>query len=194
MTLPKLAKKFRAFYGTRMIITSCTTHLTLSWARSIQSRTFQRFCLISILILSSHIRLSLPRGFLPSRFYTKTPKHTYPAYRTILHAPPITFSSILSSHLIIRDDHRSSISSLCSLIASACYYLVTFTLHLYPTEPHINLYNNFLLLHAQPIVKSYYATTTNNADHHYVNINASYIPSSSYAITRHYTKSSKWAT
>jgi len=34
---------------------------------------------------------------------------------------------------------------------------------------HINLYNNFLSPHVQPIVISYQMTRTNHADHHYVN-------------------------
>jgi hypothetical protein len=55
--------RFAAFYGTRKFITAFTSvrHLSLSWARSIQSippnPTFWR----SMLILSSHLYLGLPR-------------------------------------------------------------------------------------------------------------------------------------
>jgi hypothetical protein len=58
-------------FGTRKFLTVLTSarHLSLSWANSIQSPqsppTFWR----SILILSSHLYLGLPNGFLSLRFH-----------------------------------------------------------------------------------------------------------------------------
>ena len=60
-TGPQLVKKFLAFYGTQKFITTFTTvHcLSLSSARSIQSMHPHPTSQWSILILSSHLRLSL---------------------------------------------------------------------------------------------------------------------------------------
>jgi hypothetical protein len=64
----RLLKKFPAFYGTRRFITIYTRarHLSLSWARLIQSMLppHPTPCR-SILILSSHLRLGLSSGLLP---------------------------------------------------------------------------------------------------------------------------------
>jgi hypothetical protein len=61
-------------YGIRNFITVLTSarHLSLSWARSIQSPQPPPTSWKSILILSSHLRLSLPNGLVPSDFSTKT--------------------------------------------------------------------------------------------------------------------------
>jgi hypothetical protein len=62
---PKLPKKFPAFYGTRRFITVFTRarHLSLSWARLIQSMPSHPASRRSILILSSHLRLGLPSAY-----------------------------------------------------------------------------------------------------------------------------------
>jgi len=70
----QLVKKFPAFHGTRKFIITFTSarHLTLSWASLIQSILPHPTSWISILILSSHLRLGLYSGFVPSDFRTKT--------------------------------------------------------------------------------------------------------------------------
>ena len=62
------------FYGTRRFITAFTSarHLSLSWARRIQSIPPHPTSWRSNLILSSHPRLGFPSGLFPSGFPTKT--------------------------------------------------------------------------------------------------------------------------
>ena len=90
-------KKFPAFYGTRRFITALTSarHLSLSWANSIQSTHPHPTSRRSIPILSSHLRLGLPSGLLPSSSPTKTLYTPLPSPYA-LHAPPISFFLILS--------------------------------------------------------------------------------------------------
>ena len=61
LTGSQLVKKFPAFYGTRRFVTTFTSarHLSLSWASSIHSMSTHLIFWRSILILSSHLRLSL---------------------------------------------------------------------------------------------------------------------------------------
>ena len=70
----QLIKKFPAFYGTQQFITAFTSarHLSLSWARSVQSVTPPPTSWMSILILLFHLRLGLPRVLFHSGFPTKT--------------------------------------------------------------------------------------------------------------------------
>ena len=75
----QLVKKFPAFHGTRRFFTVLTSvrHLSLSWARPIQSTYPHPTSWRSILILSTHLRLGLPSGLFPSGFPTKTSHSVY---------------------------------------------------------------------------------------------------------------------
>ena len=70
----QLVKKFPVFYGTQRFITALTSvrHLSLSWASPIQSIYPHPTSWRSILILSTHLRIGLPSGLIPSGFPTKT--------------------------------------------------------------------------------------------------------------------------
>ena len=61
-------------FGTRRFLTVLTSarHLSLSWAKPIQSPQPPPTSWRSILILSSHLRLGLPNGLFPSVFHTRT--------------------------------------------------------------------------------------------------------------------------
>ena len=114
----QIVKKFPAFHGTRSFITALTSvcHLSLSWASPNQSTYPHPTSWRSILILSTHLRLGLPIGLLPSDFPTKT-----------LHTPlssPMCATS--PAHLIplnfitrtILGEYRSFNSLLCNLLYS----------------------------------------------------------------------------
>ena len=92
-----------------MFITAFTSvrHLSLSWAILIHSIYTHSTSWRSILKLSSHLRMGLPSGLLPSGFPTKT------LFKPLLspnalHAQPISFFSILSlrNYLVISTDHH----------------------------------------------------------------------------------------
>ena len=115
----QLVKKFPAYYGTRRFITAYTRprHLSLSWARSIESRSPHPTSWRSIVILSSYLRLGLPIGLFPSGFPTKT-----------LYTPLLSpIHDTCRAHLILLDFITRTIlgeeyrlgSSLCSFLHSA---------------------------------------------------------------------------
>ena len=90
-------KKFPAFHGTRRSIIAFTNvrYLSLYWASPIQSIYPHPTSWRSILILSTHLRLGLPSGLLPSDFSSKT-LYTPSPHPYVPHAQPISFFSILS--------------------------------------------------------------------------------------------------
>ena len=94
----QLVNKFPAFHGTRRFITALKSvrHLSLSWAKPIQSIHPHPTSWTSIIILSTHLSLGLPSGLFPSGFPTKTlytPPFPHP-YAP--HVQPISLFSILS--------------------------------------------------------------------------------------------------
>ena len=113
----QLVKKFPAFHGTRRFITALTSvrHPSLSWASPIQSIYPHPTSWRSILILSTHLRLGLPSGLLPSGFPTKTlyaplsspTRATCPAHLILLD---------FITRTILGDGYTSFSSSLCSLL------------------------------------------------------------------------------
>ena len=115
----QLVKKFPAFHGTRRFITALTSvrHLSLSWASPIQFIYPHTTSWRSILILSTHLRLGLPSGFLPTGFPTKTLytplsspiRATCPAHHILLD---------FITRTILGEEYRSLSSSLCNLLHS----------------------------------------------------------------------------
>ena len=115
----QLIKKFPAFHGTQRFITALTSvrHMSLSWASPIQYIYPHPTSWRPILILSTHLRLGLPSGLLPSGFPTKT-------LYTLLSSP---IRATCPAHLILLDfitrtilgeEYISFSSSLCSLLHS----------------------------------------------------------------------------
>ena len=142
VTSSELVKKIPTFYGTLRFITASTRshHLSLSWARSIQSMPPCPNSGRSILLLTSHLCRGIPSGLFPSGFPTKT-----------LHAHlPSPTSATCPTHLILLDmiirtkfgeEYISVSSSLCSFIYSR--YLIPLRSKYTPQHP--------ILKHPQPM-------------------------------------------
>ena len=115
----QLVKKFPAFHRTRRFITALTNvrHLSLSWASPIQSIYPHPTSWRSILILSTHLRLGLPSGLLPSGFPTKT-LYTPLSSPTRATCPAHLILLDFITRTILDEVYRSFGSSLCSLLHS----------------------------------------------------------------------------
>ena len=74
LTCLQVVRKFPGFYGTLRFITALTSvrHLSLIGVSPIQSTFPNLISCRAILILSTHLRLSLPSGLFVSGFTTKT--------------------------------------------------------------------------------------------------------------------------
>ena len=115
----ELVKKFPAFHGTRRFITALTSvrQLSLSWASPIQSIYPHPTSWISIVMLSTHVRLGLPSALLPSGFPTNTLytplsspiRATCPAHLILLH---------FITRTLLGEKYKSFSSSLCNLLHS----------------------------------------------------------------------------
>ena len=94
----QLVKKFPTFYRTRRFITAVTNarHLSLSWADSIQSIHPHPTSRRSILILSTHLCLGLPKWYLSLRFPHQNPVYASLLPHTRYIPPPNSLFSILS--------------------------------------------------------------------------------------------------
>jgi hypothetical protein len=95
-----------AFYGIRRFIIAITRapHLSLSWARPIQSKYH---LMIHFNIIHAPT-LGLPSGFFPSGFHTNN-LHAFLLSPFGLHALPISFSSTCSFYLYLvkSTDHEA---------------------------------------------------------------------------------------
>ena len=115
----QLVKKFPTFHGTRRFITAFTSvrHLSLSWARPIQSIYPHPTSWRSILILSTHLLLGLPSSLFPSGFPTKT---LYTPHSPHLSATCPAHLILLDfiTHTILGEEYKSFSSSLCNLLHS----------------------------------------------------------------------------
>ena len=115
----QLVNKFPAFHRTRRFITALTSfrHLSLSWASPIQSVYPHPTSWRSVLILSTHLRLGLPSGLLPSGFPTKT---LYTPLSSPIRATcpaPLIFLDFITRTLL-GEEYKSFSSSVRNLLHS----------------------------------------------------------------------------
>ena len=109
----KLVKKFPAFYGTQKFIDTYTSarHLSLSWARSIQSMPPSHF-------LRIHLNITLPstpgssKWSLSLRFAHQNPVYAFPLPHTRYMPHPFIFLDFITQ-TILGEEYRSFRTSLC---------------------------------------------------------------------------------
>jgi len=115
----QLVKKFPAFHGSRRFITALTSvrHLPLSRSIPIQSIYPHPTSWRSSLTLSTHLRLGLRSGLLPSGFPTKT-LYT-PLYSPIRATCPAHLILLdFISRTVLGEEYKSFSSSVCNLLHS----------------------------------------------------------------------------
>ena len=109
------SQEIPTFYGIRRFITAFTSscHLSLSWTRVIQSIPPHSTSWKSILILSYHLCLGLPRGLFPYQnlVYTNPLPHT-------CYMPHPSHSSRFDNLKKLGEEYRSQSSSLCCFLHS----------------------------------------------------------------------------
>ena len=115
LTGSQLVEKFPSFYGTPRFITAFISarHLSLSWARWIQSMPPHLTSWRSILILSLYLSLGLPSDLVPSGFPTKTlyasllspTLATYSAYPTVFVWSPKQYWVRSADHSVLPSVH-----------------------------------------------------------------------------------------